>query len=163
MNNTIAFLKRLRLARIVIVFLAGVVLLISTACSQSPNLNASNTRSDRPSANSPYQLDKNTEIQMKESHPTTPSAGQTSSNKDVNARGDASGAAQKANDIYLKSDRRVPRYVEHPEQALRKNREGLEKASDRVSNSAEEMKEGAERGARNLKENIKSAVDNVVD
>jgi hypothetical protein len=159
MNKAIGFLKRLRLTQILMVFLAGIVLFVSTACSQSPSTNASNT-TDAPSKDgSPYRVEKNVGKHLQETYPTDSNPGAIKS-QDLNKRADAS-AAIRANETTARSDKKLPRYVENPGKAVKITAEGTKEAAGGVGESLNEMKEGAERGAANLKENIKSAAEDI--
>lgn len=162
MNKAIAFLKRLRLNQILMVFLAGIVLFIGTACSQSPSSNASNT-TDAPSKDgSPYRVEKNVGKHLQETYPTESNAGATNS-RDLNKRSDASTPAIRANEATARSEKKLLRYVETPGKAAKITAEGTKEAAAGVGDSLNEMKEGAKRGAANLKENIKSAAETISD
>jgi hypothetical protein len=160
MNKAIAFLKSLRLNQILMVFLAGIVLFIGTACSQSPSTNASKT-TDAPSKDgSPYRIEKNVGKHLQETYPTESNSGATNS-RDLNKRADGSTPAIRANETTARSDKKLPRYVENPGKAVKITAEGTKEAAGSVGDSLNEMKEGAKRGAENLKENIKSATEDV--
>jgi hypothetical protein len=158
MNNIIAFVKRLRLARILVVCLAGIVLLVSTACSQSPSVSSSTLGADKDTT--PYKLKTPQAEHLKESYTTEPRRGETNA---VESRTD---------ELVNQSQRNLQKRATNPAEAvdnlLRERKSAaqtaedkLDKASERVGSSVEEMKEGAERGFRNLQENVKSAAEDV--
>ena len=169
MNTIIAFVKRLRLAQITLVFFAGLVLLIGTACSQSPVDRASNSRIDN---NTPYRIQENTATDLKETYfDHQPKQGGMNQHQDVDPRRDLTSPATKADRLIKQSEQNIQqRRAANPKQAVENLQETvsrskvgdkIESATDRVGQSLEEMKEGAQRGARNLKENIKSAGNDV--
>jgi hypothetical protein len=162
MNKAIAFLKRLRLNQIIMVFLAGIVLFVGTACSQSPSTNASNT-TDAPSKDgSPYRVEKNVGKHLQETYPTDSQSGATNT-QNLNKRADASTPAIRANETTARSDKKLPRYVENPGKAVKITAEGTKEAAGGVGDSLNEMKEGAKRGAENLKDNLKTAAEDVTE
>jgi hypothetical protein len=172
MNNIIAFVKRLRLARILVVCLAGIVLLVSTACSQSPSVSSSKLGAESAKGKPPYELKTPQATHMEESYTTEPRRGGMNEHRDVDRRRDTSPVESRADELVNQSQRNLQKRAATPVEAadnLRRERGSaaqtaenkLEKASERVGSSVEEMKEGAERGFRNLKENVKSAAEDV--
>jgi len=175
MNKTIAFVKRLRLTQVVVVFLAGIVLFVSTACSNQPKVDASKVSStdlNRPDTSSPYRLDKNQEKHLKESYSTKPRQGGMNLHTDTDARRDLSATEAEADKLVNRAERNLQRRATNPKEAVDNLRDtasankvsnNLDDATDRVGQSLKEMKQGAQRGARNLKENTENAADDIAD
>lgn len=175
MNKTIASLKHLRLTQVVVVFLAGILLFVSTACSNRPTVDTSKVSStdlNRADTSSPYRLEKNQEQLLKESYSTKPRQGGMNLHTDTDARRDLSATEAQADKLINRAERNLQRRATNPKEAVDNLREtasankvgnNLDNASDRVGQSLKEMKEGAQRGARNLKENTETAADNISD
>jgi gas vesicle protein len=174
MNKTIAFVKRLRLARVVIVFLAGIVLFVSTACSNQPSASSkvSSTDLNKADTSSPYRLDKNQDQHLKESYSTKPRQGGMNLHTDTDARRDLSGTEATANKLINRAESNLQRRATNPKEAVdnlkdtasaNKVGNNFDNATDRVGQSLKEMKEGAQRGAGNVKENTKNAADDIAD
>lgn len=167
MNSIVNFVKRLNLSRILVIFLAGILLFVSTACNQSPSVKTSKVDGD----NTPYRIQENTSSQLKETYSTEPEQGGMNEHLDVDPRRDITSPAAQADKLINQAERNIQqRRAANPKEAIDNLRETassskvgnkLENASDRVGQSLQEMKEGAQRGARNLKENADSATDDV--
>lgn len=167
MNNTIAFLKRLRLARIVVVFLAGIFLLVSTACSNTPSATASRPTSNFADRDSAYDIQEPLQQHLDESYSL-----QNSPYPDSDKRENLSNAKAKSDRLINQAQKNVQKQVDNPKEAfenmqrtgpreLKKVGDKFNEISDSVGETVEDLKEGTERGSRNLKENIKSPADNV--
>jgi hypothetical protein len=165
MNSIVNFFKGFKLSRILVVFLAGVLVFVSTACNQSPDVKTS--KND----DTPYRIQDNTASQLKETYSTEPEQGGMNQHLDVDPRRDLTSPAAKADKLINQAERNVQqRRAANPKEAVDNLRETastskvgdkLENASDRVGQSLKEMGQGAQRGARNLKENVESATDDV--
>lgn len=188
MNKIINFLQRVKLARIVLVFLAGAVLLVSTACSSNPTNMAKRIDTnypDQPSArdnrlmsggdtqrtrrdNPPsYRLDRNMERHMEESYtPTAPKKGMNEGlDVDIRQKDNYSAAQKRTEQLVDRAEKRLDKTGRVGEMERRASEEGIrrnydsDRATDKVSESLEDMGRGARRGFENLKENVGSAIE----
>lgn len=190
-------IKRFSLSRIIIAFLAGMILLVNTACSKAPSASTNTgtgtfssgvadevTEPSNNSANKPYSaqptkhasdksgnypLEKIQAEHMKESYSTTDAVpGSMNNFKDTEPGVDKAG--DKASYLVEKAKKNLDRRASSPPEAvenlketgsLNKVGDKLNQYSDSLSNTTEGVKEGAKRGFQNLKENVKSAADDV--
>lgn len=169
MNNTFAFLKRLHLARILVVFLAGIFLLVSTACTKTPSVTASRTLNNPVEETSTYDIQEPVQRHLDESYST-----QNSPYPDSDVRENLSNAKAKSDRLINQAEKNLQNRASNPKEAfenlqktgpseLKKIGDKLGNIPDNVGKTAQDLKEGTERGSKNLKENIKSAADNISD
>lgn len=187
MNKILNFLQRVNLARIALVFLAGAILLVSTACTNPTNV-ARRTDSnypDQPSArdnrlmsggdtqrtrrdNPPsYRLDRNMERHMEESYtPTAPKRGMNEGlDVDIRQKDNYSAAQKRTEQLVDRAEKRLDKTGRVGEMERRASEEGIrrnydsDRTTEKVSDSLEEMGRGARRGFENLKENVGSAIE----
>lgn len=185
--------KHFSLARIIIVFLAGMILLVNTACSKTPSASTgtfssgvadkvtepSNNSAVKPYSAQPtkraadksgtYPLEKIQAEHMKESYSTTDKVpGSMNNFKDTEPGVDQAG--DKASYLVEKAKQNLDRRAGSPPEAIENLKETgslnkvgdkLNQFSDSLNNTTEGAKEGAKRGFRNLKGNVKSAADDV--
>lgn len=192
--------KRFSLARIIIVFLASMILLVNTACSKSPTAStdssgtgtfssgvaddvtgSSNNSSTKPySAPGPkheadksgtYPLEKIQAEHMKESYSKTDEV-PGSMNNFIDTEPGVDKAGSKASYLVEQSKKNLDKRAGSPPEAIENLKEtgSLEKVGDKLnqyteslSNTTEGVKKGATKGFKNLKENVKSAADEVSD
>jgi ElaB/YqjD/DUF883 family membrane-anchored ribosome-binding protein len=179
MNTMITLVKRLQLARIVVVFLAGILLLVSVACSQPPSVKTSNN----PGYNSDYQnpsgndTDNNVVLkEVKESYKTVSPQGGMNGYRDTDRRQNTSASDTKAQELINRSKGNLSKGVRNPKEAVEnvRNDASLDKIKDSfedlsknvnnsVNDSTRQIKQGTERGLENLKTNLKSTTDQVSD
>ncbi|NJK48439.1 hypothetical protein HC931_09810 [Candidatus Gracilibacteria bacterium] len=167
MNSSVNFFKSLKLSRILVIFFAGILLFVSTACNQSPSV----SKADGVDDNTPYRIQENTASQLRETYSTEPEQGGMNEHLDVDPRRDLTSPAAQADKLINQAERNIQqRRASNPKEAVDNLRETasaskvgntLENATERVGQSLKEMKEGAQRGAQNLKENVESATDDV--
>ncbi|MBR8831633.1 MAG: hypothetical protein N5P05_001072 [Chroococcopsis gigantea SAG 12.99] len=188
MNSITNFLKELRLSRLIVVVCAGLILFVSTACSQGTNTKVSKgfasdqnypaqpsgkedgltsggdtqrSAKDNPPS---YRLDKNMERHMKESYASEPYQGGMNEGRDVDRRQNTAAAEKKAEKLVTQAQKRLDKGVTPVENLQRRAsvdgvKDKLDEAANKVSDSANDVKEGAKRGFRNLQDNASSAVD----
>ncbi len=159
MNKIISAYKRLGLARILSVFLAGVFLLITTACGDSSSLNASPGNTDKVIPNQTELYDT---IQPRE--------GGMNQYSDTDPRQNTSGVKAKSKAAMDKAKSNLNR-SENPQEFAESFKKG-EPIGERVENFGEDVgssvkdfssnvSEGAKKNFENLQENIKSAPESL--
>ncbi len=162
MNTLTSFVKRFRLDRILVVCLATVVLLITTACNpSSPEVSGKGGDYHEPVA-------KNTDLY----ETIQPREGGMNQYSDTDPRRDASRVQRKAENLINRSEENL-RKVDSTEDFAENYRRGrpvgerAENVTDRVGeaaeNTAEDFAEGAQRGVKNLRRNIGNAADSTAD
>ncbi|MEG3437839.1 DUF6658 family protein [Pannus brasiliensis CCIBt3594] len=187
MKKIINFLQRVNLARIVLVFLAGAVLFVSTACTNPTNVarRVDSNYPDQPSArdnrlmsggdtqrtrrdNPPsYRLDRNMERHMEESYtPTAPRKGMNEGlDVDIRQKDNYSAAQKRTEQLVDRAEKRLDKTSRVGDMERRASEEGIrrnydsDRTAEKVSDSLEDMGRGARRGLENLKENVGSAID----
>ncbi len=171
MNTIITFVKSLRLARILVIFLAGMVLLFSTACSNLPKAvsDLTNGETQTPSI---YKQNENVSNMMKESYKTVPPQGGMNQHQDVDRRQNTSAAQAKAKGLVDNAQKNVKQGVRDSNKVIDDVKDNLsadkvkdtfENIKDNVSQSAQDFKQGTQRGLKNIKNNLDSTVDQVSD
>ncbi len=153
MNKIMTWFKRIRLDRIVTVFLAGVLLLVSTACGGSKVLakTADQARQEVPSK-----------------AVTNTYKGGMNDYEDVDPRRDTSEAKAKAKDLIQNAQRNInEKGIDSPEEYAENYRSGtplgerVRRLGEDIGNSAENVAEGVskgtQRGIENIKENAQQA------
>ena len=159
MQNLFSRIKRLNLFRVLTVFLAGVILFVSTACSpgnvQAKGLNAGNN--PRP--------------EIPENAITNTYEGGMNDFSDVDPRFDTSRADAKAEDLIDKAKHNIQKSVDSPEQYVHNYKSGtplgerIENLGEDISESSKELTKGftkgTERGIENIKSNTQNATDDV--
>lgn len=187
MNNIIALVKRLQISRFLIIFLAGVLLLINTACTQpssatsatSPTTSNVSNKDTNPGYNKNYQTpsgydeDNNVVLkEVKESYKTVPREGGMNEHQDVDRRQNLSSAEKKsqklvnqAKDNLEDANRNSQKVVKNiQDKATPSNiKDQLEDLSDNIGKSSKDIKEGTKRGFENLKTNLKTASEQAAD
>ncbi|MGB3695707.1 MAG: DUF6658 family protein [Spirulinaceae cyanobacterium] len=159
MNKIISAYKRLGLARILSVFLAGVFLLITTACGDSSSVNASQGSTNKAI---PNQTELYETIQPRE--------GGMNQYSDTDPRQNTSGMKAKAKATKDQAKTNLNR-SENPEEFAESFKNG-EPIGERVENLGEDIgssvkefssnvSEGAKKNFENLQENIKSAPESL--
>ncbi|WP_017716609.1 DUF6658 family protein [Kamptonema formosum] len=143
MKRIIAFLKRLRLDKVLTVFMAGLLLFISAACSNTPRALAKTSDQIRE--------------EVPEGAVTSEYRGGMNDYSDVDPRRDTSAA-----------DRKAQALVENAQQNLKNRnqtgenfREGVQKAPEKIGEIGENVKETAQRNAREFAENAKTGSENL--
>lgn len=193
-------IKRFSLARILIVFLAGLVLMVNTACNQTPSgnitssskvsdeqmvddstsPNASSTRpytaqptqKDASNSSATYPLKKIQAKQMKEAYSQTDELKPDTMNNFKDTVPGEEKTADKANYLVEQAKKNLDKRAATPPQAVENLKETASgnKVADKVNQYGESLKntasgaaEGAAKGFENLKQNVKSAADDVSD
>ncbi|GFE69298.1 hypothetical protein [Chroococcus sp. FPU101] len=193
-------IKRFSLARILIVFLAGLVLMVNTACSQtpsgntyssskvsdeqmtddntSPNASSTNpysaqpTKHDATTSSANYPLEKIQAKQMKEAYSQTDELKPDTMNNFKDTVPGEEKTGDKANYLVEQAKKNLDRRAATPPQAVENLKEtaSANKVGDKINqygeslnNTASGVAEGAKKGFENLKQNVKSAADDVSD
>lgn len=174
MNRVIAALKKIRLGQILMAFLAGVLLFVSTACSNAGNdagVQATNRRQDVPSG-----LQPNPAVPGKENpRPEVPEDAGTSrfkggsmnefSDIDPRAGQDEAAAADKAKALIENAERNVidetGNVGETTKRILDKKGENVKDTGRNLRGSAAGASEQAQGTARNLRQSTREATENV--
>lgn len=161
MQNLFSTIKSLNIFRVLTVFLAGVILFVSTACSsgglQAKGLNLSNN--PRP--------------EVPDSAITNSYEGGMNDFSDVDPRFDTSRADAEAKDLVNRAKHNLQKSVDSPEQYTRNYKSGtplgerVENLGEDISESTKELTKGftkgTERGIENIKSNTQDAADDVAD
>jgi hypothetical protein len=167
MNQFKNFLTSLRLSRLILVFITGLSLLVSTACAANPPAPIVSGESSKFE-----QRGQQTELYA----PTAKREGGMNNYSDVDPRRDTTGAELKAKALI--DDARDKR-IANPKEAVdnlkdslkakpagERARELSKDVKESTSNSAEDFAEGTKRGVRNLKastERAKQGVERTAD
>lgn len=151
MNQIISLLNPTRLFRILTVFLAGLLVIFTTACSDGP-------------ANA---LDRNGRPEVPSNAVSSPYRGGMNGYSDVDPRANTSGVKSKAEDIVRKAEGNIQKgadsfdkYAENYRQGtpLNERVENLtEDVTESAKNTAKGVVKGMQRGGENLKENTQNA------
>ncbi|MCD8487293.1 MAG: hypothetical protein LRZ84_11330 [Desertifilum sp.] len=151
------WLKKINLRQVLTVFLAGVLLVISTACSN----NALARTADQ------------VEDEVPSSALTNKFEGGMNNYRDTDPRRDTKGADAKAEGLVRNSQRNIDKSVDGADEYVRNYKQGTpldervknlsEDVGEATSNTAEDFAEGTERGFKNLKQNASRAVDGIGD
>ncbi|MFB2897116.1 DUF6658 family protein [Aerosakkonemataceae cyanobacterium BLCC-F50] len=160
MKQIISFLNPTRLFRVLTVFLAGVLVIVTTACSDGP-------------ANA---LDKNGRPEVPSNAVSSPYRGGMNGYSDVDPRANTSGLNSKANDLVNKAEGNIQKGADSFEKyadnytsgtPLNERVENLTKdIGESTKNTAKDVTKGTQRGVENLKGNTQNAaksVPNVVE
>jgi len=159
MKKLLSAINRLNIFRVLTVFLAGVILFVSTACSpanvQAKGLKAGNN--PRP--------------EVPDSAITNTYEGGMNDFSDVDPRFDTSRSDAKAKDLLNKSEGNLQKSVDSPGQYARNYKSGtplgerVENIGEDISESTKELTKGftkgTQRGIENIKSNSQDAADDV--
>jgi len=151
MNKVIAYLKNIRWTQILTVFLAGILVFVSTACN-GPASAKTDAQLRKEGVNAAYQ-------------------GGMNNYPDVDPRRDTAPAGAKAKGLVDNAKRNLNQSVDNPGELGENIRQGaplgkrIERLGENVSESTQELTEGVtkgtQRGARNLRENTQNATEGV--
>jgi hypothetical protein len=167
-NRVVSFFKQLRLDRVFVAAMAGFLLLVNTACSQtSPPtsdrshdaiLGSANSRGGASS--SPYQGQSQ---QQRELYDTVQPRKGGMNEYDDDFKQDSTSTKAKASDLVNRSKQNLQKRADSTEQYVKNYREGTplnervrnitEDVADPAKKLGENLSEGAEKGPRNIKEN----------
>jgi len=170
MNTINAIVKRLRLSSVLFIFLAGIVLLVNTACSQVPTDKVSEVKNPE-SSSSGYDKDDNVVLKaVKESYKIAPPEGGMNNHRDTDRRLKSTVSDAKAQDLINGAKDNLKESTRNPKEAVEnlKNDAPISKIKNKfqdfsknVTDSTDEVKKGAGKGFDNLKNNLKSTGDRV--
>ncbi|NJL41617.1 MAG: hypothetical protein HC899_36715 [Leptolyngbyaceae cyanobacterium SM1_4_3] len=157
MNKVFSALKRTQIVRAVVVFLAGVSMLLSTACSSTPN-------APKVSGEGSY---TGNAPQMEIYKRTQPNEGGMNEYSNVDPRANTSRAEAKAKGLVDNAERNIRRGFddprEAPEQLGNVVREGSRNLGEQAQQTTEEVQQGVREGSRNLRRNIGEAREGAAD
>lgn len=158
MNKLIQFVKSTQLKQIIVVFLAGVVLLISTACSGSNTPTASydaNQRSETPARARNYNYDDATQTNKATKIQSQPEKGGMNLYND-DPRIDNPRVQSKTQELLQNANKSGKRAnsPDNPGEFLEEQAESVGQSIDRVRKN---VSQGTEQGTRNLKSNLGQA------
>lgn len=159
MQNLFSTIKRLNIFRVLTVFLAGVILFVSTACSPA-NLQAKGLKAGN-----------NPRPEVPENAITNTYEGGMNDFSDVDPRFDTSRADAKGEELINKAKHNIQKSVDSAEQYGRNYKSGtpvgerIENLGEDISESTKELTKGftkgTERGIENIKSNTQDAADDV--
>ena len=151
------WLKKIGLKQVLTVFLAGVLLLVSTACSGGALARTADQ----------------VEEEVPSSALTNKFEGGMNNYRDTDPRRDVKGAEAKGQALVRDAQQHLEKSIDSKEDYARNYKQGTpldervknlgEDIGESVSKSAEEFAEGTERGVKNLKKNASTGVDAVGD
>lgn len=161
MTRIIAWFKSIRLSKVITVFLAGILLFVSTACNGAVQ------------AKSPDNMGKPTADQIRREVPsralTSPYEGGMNDYSDVDPRKGVSDTQSKARDLVENAQGNLEKRADSPEQYRRNYQQGtplgerVRRLGEDASESAEDVtkgvSKGTQRGVENLKENTQDAAN----
>jgi gas vesicle protein len=151
MNKVFSSLKRVQIVRALVIFLAGVSMLLSTACSSTPN-------TPKVSGEGSY---TGGVPQMEIYKRVQPNEGGMNEYSDIDPRANTSRAEAKAKGLVDNAERNVRRGFEDPREAPDKLgnviQKGSRNLSEQAQQTAEEVQQSAKEGTRNLRRNVREA------
>jgi hypothetical protein len=165
MNQVIDWLKSIRLGKVITIFLSGLFLLVSTACSNTPGAVASTSTGSQDRQEVPSGLQDVGVRQGKNLRPEVPEEAVTSSYKkgSMNEYADTDPRMNTS-----KADAKAKALVDNADQYRQNYRTGtplgerVQRIGDDVNSSTKELTEGvskaADRGVENLKKNTQNAL-----
>lgn len=166
MNRIISWVKSIRLDRIIVVFLSGILLFVSTACNSSDVLAKA---TDKVSARTADQIRE----EVPENAVTNKYKGGMNDYSDVDPRQKTSGAQAKAKELIDKSEGNIQKSANNLEQYRENYQSGaplgerVRQLGEDVGSSAKELTEGVtkgtQRGVGNLKANTQDAGEGVAE
>lgn len=157
MKKIISWLNPTRLFRVLTVFLAGLLVIFTTACSDGP-------------ANA---LDKNGRPEVPSNAVSSPYRGGMNGYSDVDPRANTSAANRNANDVVKKAEGNIQKRADSFDKYAENYRKGTP-LNERVENLTEDIGEstkntvkgvakGTQRGTENVKENSQNAAKSAPD
>ena len=153
MNRIIAVLKKIQLRQVITVFMAGMLVFVSTACGGNPTMakTADQIREEVPNGTMTNRYE-----------------GGMNDYRDVDPRRDTSKADAKAKGLVDNAERNLTNRTGNPAEAIRRVGDdapevgrNIQKTADKVGKTVErnakELGESAQQGAENLKRNAQKA------
>jgi flagellar hook-basal body complex protein FliE len=155
MNRLISAFKRTNLFRVVTVFLAGVLVFFTTACSGGAQAKA---------------MDQNPRPEVPGGAVTSPYQGGMNDFSDVDPRADVSGANKKAEALINRAEHNIDQATGNPAKVIKRAvgdapeaGKNLGQRADDIGNkakdSAEDFAQGTKRGIENIKGNTQNAAN----
>lgn len=171
MNRVIAAFKKVRLRQVLMTFLAGFLLFVSTACNNAKNTGMGSTRQEVPSG-----LQSESGVQAKNPRPEVPEAATTNrfqggtmnefSDIDPRTKQTEGTTRTSAQELIENAKRNIDQpgdVGEKTKRSLGKVPEGLDNVGANLKQSAEDVKNKAQGTADNLGRSAKQSVENVKD
>jgi ElaB/YqjD/DUF883 family membrane-anchored ribosome-binding protein len=157
MNNAFSWLKRNQLVRVLVVILAGVSMLLSTACSSGPN-------TPKVSGEGSY---TGNAPQMEIYKRVQPNEGGMNEYSNVDPRANTTRADAKAKGLVDNAERNIQRGFDNPREAPERLgnvvRQGSRNLSEQAKQTTEELQQNAREGSRNLRRNLSEAREGAAD
>jgi gas vesicle protein len=166
MKKIIAFFTNIRLVKILTVFLAGILLLVSTACNNDSSLQAKAPDYHSPDLYQPKVYDRNPKN----------SQGGMNNFSDVDPRTDTRDIDIKAkqltknaernvidmtDDLSTNTQRTLDKKGENLEQFGKDIKQGTRQVGENIKENVRDIGEGTKRGISNLKENARTAPEDL--
>ncbi|NJN58781.1 MAG: hypothetical protein HC879_15420 [Leptolyngbyaceae cyanobacterium SL_5_9] len=149
MNKVFSALKRTQIVRVLVIFLAGVSMLLSTACSSTPN--APKVSGEGSYTGGAPQMEIYKRVQ--------PNEGGMNEYSNVDPRANTSRAEAKAKGLVDNAERNVRRGFddvrEAPDQLGKVVREGGRNLNEQAQQTTKELQQGIREGSRNLSRNAR--------
>jgi hypothetical protein len=163
MNKVMSFVKQYRLGQLVVVFFAGIVLLLSTACTPRTDMQAKIPAPNSSGTGGTYneRVGQQTELY----DPIQERKGGMNEYSDVDPRVNKKGVNAKATGLVKNAEDNVDR-VQNPKEFAEDYRQGtpvgertrniVDRVTDATQNTAEDVAKGTQRGVENLKDNART-------
>jgi gas vesicle protein len=159
MKKIIAFFTNIRLGKILTVFLAGILLLVSTACNNGSSLQAKAPDYHSPDLYQPKIYDRN----PKNSRDVDPRT--DTRDIDIKAKQLVKNAERNVidmtDDLGTNTQRTLDKKGENLEQLGKNIKEGTQQVGENIKENVRDIGEGTKRGISNLKENARTAPEDL--
>lgn len=163
MNKAISFLKRIRLAQVLVVFMAGALLIFNTACSGSANAGMTPTDrgvagTDRPGVSGEGSTNGRNGYQSKIYDSVQPKEGGMNQYSDVDPRVKSAGTEAKAKTLVDTAKRNV---IDQTDDLGTNTKRTLDKKAENARDFGNELKQGGRELRQQTQNSLETAGDNV--
>jgi hypothetical protein len=168
MKKLIASFIHIRIGKVIAVFLAGILLLVSTACSGDNSLQAKTSDYPTPEVYPPKIYDRNPQNYqdgMNNLSDVDPRADM----RDINRKSkqlikDAERDVIGTNDNYRKNTQQLlDKTVRNPEELKQNIKQGTQEFGKYIKENVRDIGDGTKRGIDNIKENARTAPEELVN
>jgi ElaB/YqjD/DUF883 family membrane-anchored ribosome-binding protein len=165
MNKAISFLKRIRLAQVLVVFLAGVLLVFNTACSGAADAGITPTDrgvagTDRPGVSGQGSTNGRNGYQSKIYDSVQPKEGGINEYRDVDPRVQPAGTSAKAKALVDTAKRNV---IDQTDDLGTNTKRILDKKAENARDFGDSLKSGGREIRQQTRDSVETARDNVRD
>jgi len=165
MNKAISFLKRIRLAQVLVIFLTGVLLVFNTACSGAADAGITPTDrgvagTDRPGVSGEGRTNGRNGYQSKIYDSVQPKEGGMNQYGDVDPRVQPAGTSAKAKALVDNAKRNVNDQTNDLGTSAKRI---LDKGAENVRDLGDQLKSGGRELRQQTRNNVDTARDNVRD